>query len=44
MQSALRSGRQTPPPHPQARTANFSGMLPNPEFYMMGRLPREKKA
>jgi uncharacterized peroxidase-related enzyme len=26
------------------RIANFSGMLPNPEFYLMGRLPREKKA
>ena len=25
------------------RMANFSGMLPNPEFYLMGRLPREKK-
>ena len=25
------------------RIANFSGMLPNPEFYLMGRLPREKK-
>jgi uncharacterized peroxidase-related enzyme len=26
------------------RMANFSGMQPNPEFYLMGRLPREKKA
>ena len=26
------------------RIANFSGMLPNPEFYLMGRVPREKKA
>ena len=25
------------------RIANFSGMLPNPEFYLMGRLPRDKK-
>jgi len=25
------------------RIANFSGMLPNPEFYLMGRMPREKK-
>jgi uncharacterized peroxidase-related enzyme len=25
------------------RIANFSGMLPNPEFYLMGRLPREKR-
>ena len=25
------------------RMANFSGMLPNPEFYLMGRVPREKK-
>jgi hypothetical protein len=25
------------------RIANFSGMLPNPEFYLMGRVPREKK-
>jgi uncharacterized peroxidase-related enzyme len=25
------------------RMASFSGMLPNPEFYLMGRLPREKK-
>jgi uncharacterized peroxidase-related enzyme len=25
------------------RLASFSGMLPNPEFYLMGRLPREKK-
>ena len=26
------------------RMANFAGMQPNPEFYLMGRLPREKKA
>jgi uncharacterized peroxidase-related enzyme len=26
------------------RMANLSGMLPNPEFYLLGRLPREKKA
>jgi len=26
------------------RMANFSGMMPNPEFYLMGRVPREKKA
>ncbi|MDO5289719.1 MAG: peroxidase-related enzyme [Pseudomonadota bacterium] len=26
------------------RMASFSGMLPNPEFYLMGRLPREKKS
>ncbi|MDA7414863.1 peroxidase-related enzyme [Xenophilus arseniciresistens] len=25
------------------RMASFSGMLPNPEFFMMGRVPREKK-
>ena len=25
------------------RIANFSGMLPNPEFYVMGRIPRDKK-
>ena len=25
------------------RLASFSGMHPNPEFYLMGRLPREKK-
>jgi uncharacterized peroxidase-related enzyme len=25
------------------RMASFSGMLPNNEFYLMGRLPREKK-
>jgi uncharacterized peroxidase-related enzyme len=25
------------------RIANFSGMLPNPEFYLMGRIPKEKK-
>jgi uncharacterized peroxidase-related enzyme len=25
------------------RMANLSGMLPNDEFYLMGRLPREKK-
>ena len=25
------------------RMANFSGMQPNPEFYLMGRMPREKK-
>src|SRR5437899_4075208 len=25
------------------RMASFSGMQPNPEFYLMGRLPREKK-
>ena len=26
------------------RIASFSGMLPNPEFYLMGRVAREKKA
>jgi uncharacterized peroxidase-related enzyme len=26
------------------RMANLSGMMPNPEFYLMGRVPREKKA
>ncbi len=26
------------------RMANLSGMLPNPEFYLMGRIPHEKKA
>ena len=25
------------------RLASFSGMQPNPEFYLLGRLPREKK-
>ena len=25
------------------RMANFSGMQPNPEFYLMGRVPRDKK-
>jgi len=25
------------------RLASFSGMQPNPEFYLMGRVPREKK-
>jgi uncharacterized peroxidase-related enzyme len=25
------------------RMASFSGMVPNPEFYLMGRVPREKK-
>jgi uncharacterized peroxidase-related enzyme len=25
------------------RMASFSGMQPNPEFYLMGRLPRDKK-
>ena len=25
------------------RMASFSNMLPNPEFYLLGRLPREKK-
>ncbi len=25
------------------RMANLTGMLPNPEFYLMGRVPREKK-
>jgi uncharacterized peroxidase-related enzyme len=25
------------------RIASFSNMLPNPEFYLMGRVPREKK-
>ncbi|WP_313075039.1 peroxidase-related enzyme [Melaminivora sp.] len=25
------------------RMANFTGMLPNPEFYLLGRTPREKK-
>ena len=26
------------------RMASFAGMQPNPEFYLMGRVPREKKA
>ena len=26
------------------RMASFSGMLPNPEFYLMGRIPRDKSA
>ncbi|MBU1360022.1 MAG: peroxidase-related enzyme [Gammaproteobacteria bacterium] len=26
------------------RMANFSGMQPNPEFFLMGRVPRDKKA
>ena len=26
------------------RMANAAGMMPNPEFYLMGRVPREKKA
>ncbi len=26
------------------RMANLSGMMPNPEFYLLGRVPREKKA
>ena len=26
------------------RIASFSNMLPNPEFYLMGRTPKEKKA
>jgi uncharacterized peroxidase-related enzyme len=26
------------------RIASFSNMLPNPEFYLMGRVPKEKKA
>ena len=26
------------------RMANFAGMMPNPEFYLMGRVPKEKKA
>ena len=26
------------------RMASFTGMQPNPEFYLMGRIPREKKA
>jgi uncharacterized peroxidase-related enzyme len=25
------------------RMASFSGMVPNPEFYLMGRVPKEKK-
>jgi uncharacterized peroxidase-related enzyme len=25
------------------RMANLSGMMPNPEFYLLGRMPREKK-
>ena len=25
------------------RMASFAGMLPNPEFYLMGRVPKEKK-
>ncbi|MDP3132336.1 MAG: alkylhydroperoxidase, partial [Burkholderiaceae bacterium] len=25
------------------RMASFSGMVPNPEFYLMGRLPKVKK-
>ncbi len=26
------------------RMANFTGMLPNPEFYLMGRVPKQKAA
>jgi uncharacterized peroxidase-related enzyme len=26
------------------RMASFSGMMPNPEFYLMGRLPKPAKA
>jgi len=26
------------------RIASFSDMMPNPEFYLMGRVPKEKKA
>jgi uncharacterized peroxidase-related enzyme len=26
------------------RMANLTGMMPNPEFYLMGRVPREKKS
>ena len=26
------------------RMASFAGMMPNPEFHLMGRVPREKKA
>jgi uncharacterized peroxidase-related enzyme len=26
------------------RMASFSGMMPNPEFYLMGRLPKAAKA
>jgi hypothetical protein len=26
------------------RLANALGMMPNPEFYLMGRVPRDKKA
>jgi alkylhydroperoxidase family enzyme len=26
------------------RMASVTGMLPNPEFYLLGRLPRDKKA
>jgi uncharacterized peroxidase-related enzyme len=26
------------------RIASFSNMMPNPEFYLMGRVPKEKKA
>jgi uncharacterized peroxidase-related enzyme len=26
------------------RMASFSNMMPNPEFYLLGRLPREKKS
>jgi uncharacterized peroxidase-related enzyme len=25
------------------RMANLSGMMPNPEFHLLGRIPREKK-
>ncbi|MDH5206900.1 MAG: alkylhydroperoxidase, partial [Hylemonella sp.] len=25
------------------RMASFSNMMPNPEFYLMGRVPKEKK-
>jgi hypothetical protein len=24
------------------RVASFSGMMPNPEFYVMGRVPKQK--
>jgi hypothetical protein len=26
------------------RMANLSGMMPNPEFYLLGRVPRDKSS
>ena len=40
--SALFSEGGMAPEIADAMVASFSGMMPNPEFYLMGRLPKQK--